>query len=91
MKLLRYGPAGAEKPGMLDGQGRVRDLSGHVADIADQALTPKGLARLDALDPAALPLVEGTPQRGLRLGPCVGNVRKFIAIGLNYADHAADE
>ena len=90
MKLLRYGPAGLEKPGMLDDQGRVRDLSGHVADIADDALTPEGLARLAALDPAALPLVDGTPQRDLRLGPCVGHVRKFIAIGLNYADHAAE-
>ena len=90
MKLLRYGPAGSEKPGMLDDGGRVRDLSGHVADIADEALTPEGLARLAALDPAALPLVDGTPQRDLRLGPCVGHVRKFIAIGLNYADHAAE-
>ena len=90
MKLLRYGPAGSEKPGMLDDQGRVRDLSAHVADIADEVLTPEGLARLAALDPADLPLVEGTPQRDLRLGPCVGNVRKFVAIGLNYADHAAE-
>ena len=90
MKLLRYGPAGSEKPGMLDDQGRVRDLSSHVADIADEVLTPEGLARLAALDPADLPLVEGTPQRDLRLGPCVGNVRKFVAIGLNYADHAAE-
>lgn len=90
MKLLRYGPAGAEKPGMLDDQGRVRDLSGHVADIADDVLLPEGLARLAALDPAELPLVEGEPQRSLRLGPCVGHVRKFVAIGLNYADHAAE-
>ncbi|SHM16203.1 ureidoglycolate lyase/2,4-diketo-3-deoxy-L-fuconate hydrolase [Paracoccus solventivorans] len=90
MKLLRYGPAGREKPGMLDDQGQVRDLSGHVADIADEVLTPQGLARLRALDPQALPLVAGTPQQELRLGPCVGLVRKFIAIGLNYADHAAE-
>lgn len=90
MKLLRYGPAGAEKPGILDDQGRVRDLSAHVADIAGDVLTPAGLARLAALNPAELPLVEGAPQAGLRLGPCVGNVRKFIAIGLNYADHAAE-
>lgn len=90
MKLLRYGPAGQEKPGMLDDQGRVRDLSGHVADIADDVLLPEGLAMLAALDPASLPLVEGTPQDGLRLGACVGHVRKFIAIGLNYADHAAE-
>ncbi|WP_134724237.1 fumarylacetoacetate hydrolase family protein [Paracoccus luteus] len=90
MKLLRYGPAGAEKPGILDADGRVRDLSGEIADIADDVLTPAGLARLAALDVAALPLVEGTPQQDLRLGPCVGNVRKFVAIGLNYADHAAE-
>lgn len=86
MKLLRYGPAGRERPGLLDDQGRIRDLSAHVADISDEALTPEGLARLAALDPAALPVVEGEP----RIGPCVGNVRKFIAIGLNYADHAAE-
>lgn len=90
MKLLRYGPAGAEKPGLLDGGGRVRDLSGHVADIAGEALTPAGLARLRALDLQALPLVEGTPQQDLRLGPCVSGIGKFIAIGLNYADHAAE-
>lgn len=90
MKLLRYGPAGREKPGMLDDLGQVRDLSGHVGDIADEVLSPQGLARLRALDPQALPLVTGTPQQDLRLGPCVGLVRKFIAIGLNYADHAAE-
>ncbi len=86
MKLLRYGPKGQEKPGMLDGQGRIRDLSGHVADLSGAALTPEGLARIAALDVAALPLVEGHP----RLGPCVGGVGKFICIGLNYADHAAE-
>ena len=90
MKLLRYGPVGQEKPGMLDAEGRVRDLSAHVADIADDVLLPEGLAKLSALNPADLPLVDGTPQNGLRLGPCVGHVRKFIAIGLNYADHAAE-
>ena len=90
MKLLRYGPAGAEKPGLLDEQGRVRDLSEHVGDIAGDVLTPAGLARLAALDPDDLPMIEGTPQAGLRLGACVGNVRKFVAIGLNYADHAAE-
>ncbi len=90
MKLLRYGPAGAEKPGLLDEQGRVCDLSEHVGDIAGDVLTPAGLARLAALDPDDLPLIEGTPQAGLRLGACVGNVRKFVAIGLNYADHAAE-
>lgn len=86
MKLLRYGPVGQEKPGLLDSEGKIRDLSGHVADIADGALTPEGLAALAALDPASLPEVSGSP----RLGACVGNVRKFIAIGLNYADHAAE-
>ena len=90
MKLLRYGPAGAEKPSLLDEQGRVRDLSEHVGDIAGDVLTPAGLARLAALDSDDLPLIEGTPQAGLRLGACVGNVRKFVAIGLNYADHAAE-
>ena len=90
MKLLRYGPAGAEKPGVLDADGRVRDLSGQIADIAGDVLTPDGLARLAGLDLSALPVVDGTPQQDLRLGPCVGHVRKFIAIGLNYADHAAE-
>lgn len=86
MKLLRYGPAGAEKPGMLDAQGNIRDLSDHVADIAGPALAPERLAGLAALDPAALPRVEGKP----RLGPCVAGVGKFLCIGLNYSDHAAE-
>ena len=86
MKLLRYGPKGQEKPGMLDAEGRIRDLSGAIADLAGDALSPESLARLRKLDPAALPLVEGTP----RIGACVGNVGKFICIGLNYADHAAE-
>ncbi|WP_371154996.1 fumarylacetoacetate hydrolase family protein [Jannaschia sp. 2305UL9-9] len=90
MKLLRYGPAGQEKPGCLDADGRVRDLSGHVDDIAGAALLPDTIARLTALDPATLPLVDGTPQDGLRLGPCVGQTGKFVCIGLNYADHAAE-
>ena len=90
MKLVRYGAAGAEKPGLLDKDGRVRDLSGHVGDIAGEALTVSGLARVRDLVPESLPLVDGTPQDGLRLGPCVGGVGKFIAIGLNYADHAAE-
>jgi 2,4-diketo-3-deoxy-L-fuconate hydrolase len=90
LKLLRYGPKGQERPGLLDAQGRVRDLSGQVPDIAGGALEPAGLARLGALDVEALPLVAGTPQRELRLGPCVGQVGKFICIGLNYADHAAE-
>ncbi|MBY0137820.1 ureidoglycolate lyase [Paracoccus yeei] len=86
MKLLRYGPEGQEKPGLLDADGRIRDLSGQVPDIAGDVLTPEGLERLAALDPASLPVVEGSP----RIGACVGQVRKFIAIGLNYADHAAE-
>lgn len=90
MKLLRYGPVGQEKPGLLDDTGRVRDLSAHVDDIAGSVLLPEGLERLAALDPADLPLVAGTPQAGLRLGPCVGRIGKFICIGLNYADHAAE-
>jgi 2,4-diketo-3-deoxy-L-fuconate hydrolase len=90
MKLLRYGAKGAEKPGLLDASGQVRDLSAHVTDIGGAALSPEGLRRLAALDPATLPLVSGTPQKDLRLGPCVGGTRKFICIGLNYADHAAE-
>ncbi|WP_207102209.1 fumarylacetoacetate hydrolase family protein [Paracoccus shandongensis] len=90
MKLVRYGAKGAEKPGLLDAEGRVRDLSGHVADISGTCLTRAGLAVLRALDPARLPLVEGTPQQDLRLGACVGGVGKFLAVGLNYADHAAE-
>ncbi|WP_144961685.1 ureidoglycolate lyase [Pseudomonas oryzihabitans] len=86
MKLLRYGPQGQEKPGLLDAQGRLRDLSGQVADLAGEALGAESLARLRQLDPNSLPLVDGTP----RLGPCVGRVGKFICIGLNYADHAAE-
>ena len=90
MKLLRYGPRGQEKPGCLDAEGRVRDLSAHVDDIAGAALQPDTIARLKALDIADLPLVPGTPQDDLRLGPCVGQTGKFICIGLNYADHAAE-
>ena len=90
MKLLRYGPAGQEKPGLLDSQGQVRDLSGVVSDIAGDTLLPEGLARLRALDPLTLPLVAGQPQASLRLGPCVGHISKFVCIGLNYSDHAAE-
>ena len=90
MKLLRYGPAGQEKPGCLDAEGRVRDLSGHVDDIAGAALLPDAIAGLKALDVTTLPLVNGTPQDDLRLGPCVGQTGKFVCIGLNYADHAAE-
>ena len=84
MKLLRYGPEGAEKPGILDAAGRIRDLSAHVSDIAGPLLAD--LSPLRALDSESLPLVEGTP----RIGPCVAQVGKFIGIGLNYADHAAE-
>jgi 2-keto-4-pentenoate hydratase/2-oxohepta-3-ene-1,7-dioic acid hydratase in catechol pathway len=86
VKLLRYGLPGAEKPGLLDAQGRIRDLSGIIADIGGATLLPDGLARLHAADPASLPVVEGHP----RLGPCVAGIGKFVCIGLNYADHAAE-
>jgi 2-keto-4-pentenoate hydratase/2-oxohepta-3-ene-1,7-dioic acid hydratase in catechol pathway len=86
MKLLRYGAPGAEKPGLLDSTGAIRDLSGVVPDIAGDALLPESLAKLRKLDPASLPKVSGAP----RIGPCVGRVGKFIAIGLNYSDHAAE-
>ena len=90
MKLLRYGPAGQEKPGVLDAQGRVRDLSGVVPDIAGAALLPTNLDKLRGLSLDDLPLVPGMPQKDLRLGACVGQVGKCICIGLNYADHAAE-
>jgi 2,4-diketo-3-deoxy-L-fuconate hydrolase len=86
MKLLRFGPRGQEKPGLLDADGRIRDLSGVVADLGPAEISPDGLARLQAIDPASLPLVEGSP----RLGVPVAGTRKFLAIGLNYADHAAE-
>jgi len=86
MKLLRYGPAGREKPGLLDSTGAIRDLTGVVPDIAGDLLLPDSLAKLKKLDPASLPKVNGTP----RIGPCVGGVGKFICIGLNYSDHAAE-
>ena len=86
MKLLRYGKPGEERPGLLDAEGRIRDLSGVVEDITGDVLLPDALQRLRALDPATLPLVEGEP----RIGPCVGWVGKFVCIGLNYSDHAAE-
>ncbi|MBB5462513.1 MULTISPECIES: ureidoglycolate lyase [unclassified Paraburkholderia] len=86
MKLLRYGPKGQEKPGLLDAQGKIRDLSKVVGDIDGAGLGDESLAKLRALDPATLPVVEGNP----RVGPCVGKIGKFICIGLNYADHAAE-
>lgn len=87
MKLLRYGEAGAEKPGMMDADGNIRDLSAHVADITGDMLDDATLAKLGAIDPASLPKVDGNP----RIGPCVGNFSKFCCIGLNYADHAAEQ
>lgn len=86
MKLLRYGEPGAERPGMLDADGTIRDLSGVVDDIAGEVLGAEGLARLAALDPASLPAVSGSP----RIGPCVGRIGKFMCVGLNYSDHAAE-
>ena len=86
MKLLRFGPSGKEKPGVIDSQGDMRDLSGVIPDVAGDAIHPDALARLRALDPATLPRVE----RGARIGPCVSGVGKFICIGLNYSDHAAE-
>lgn len=86
MKLLRYGPAGAEKPGLLDDGGTIRDLSAHLPDLSGAALDPEALARLAQLDVASLPAVADNP----RLGPPVAGTGKFICIGLNYADHAAE-
>ena len=86
MKLLRYGPAGAEKPGMLDQDGALRCLAGVVRDIDGLALSPASLKMLAGLDPMTLPRVEGNP----RIGPCVVRPTNYICIGLNYADHAAE-
>lgn len=86
MKLLRYGKNGAEKPGLLDGAGQLRDLSAHVDDITGKTLGDATLSKLSMLNPADLPLVDGEQ----RLGACVGNIGKFLCIGLNYSDHAAE-
>ncbi|MFS2325917.1 fumarylacetoacetate hydrolase family protein [Brucella sp. H1_1004] len=86
MKFLRYGETGQEKPGLLDADGNIRDLSAHVSDLSGAVLSPETLAKLGSLDVNALPKVEGNP----RLGPCVAGTGKFICIGLNYADHAAE-
>jgi 2-keto-4-pentenoate hydratase/2-oxohepta-3-ene-1,7-dioic acid hydratase in catechol pathway len=86
MKLLRHGPPGAEKPGLLDSDGAIRDLSGVVRDIDGEALSPEGLRKLGALDWQTLPKVAGSP----RLGPCVARPLNYVCIGLNYADHAAE-
>ncbi len=86
MKLVRFGPPGREKPGILDAEGRIRDLSKVVPDIAGEALSPTGLAKIRKAAAGRLPIVKGKP----RIGACVGRVGHFIAIGLNYADHAAE-
>ena len=86
MKLVRFGPTGAEKPGLLDATDQLRDLSGHIADITGATLDDASIAKLQALDPTSLPLVTN----GQRIGPCVGNIGKFLCIGLNYSDHAAE-
>ena len=86
MKLLRYGNPGQEKPGMLDQNGIIRDLSNIVEDIAGDALLPEGLEKLKNLDPGSLPTIEGSP----RMGACVSGIGKFICIGLNYSDHAEE-
>lgn len=86
MKLVRYGAVGQEKPGMVDANGTLRDLSAHVADFTGETIGDDTIANLRALDPASLPAVDGNP----RMGSCVGNIGKFMCIGLNYADHAAE-
>ena len=86
MKLLRYGPRGQEKPGMLDRDGKLRDLSGAIKDLTPDALAPTALDKLKKLDPASLPAVSGTP----RLGPCVAGISKLVCVGLNYVDHAKE-
>ena len=86
MKLLRYGPVGQEKPGILDNEGNVRDLSAHVDDIGGDVLTPDGLAKIAALNVAELNRVDSDP----RIGTCVSDIGKFMCIGLNYSDHAAE-
>ncbi|HWW48177.1 MAG TPA: fumarylacetoacetate hydrolase family protein [Xanthobacteraceae bacterium] len=86
MKLIRFGAVGSEKPGIVDGSGGIRDLSAHISDWNGSTLTPASLAKIKAIDPASLPLVNGSP----RIGSPVGGLPKFIAIGLNYADHAEE-
>jgi 2-keto-4-pentenoate hydratase/2-oxohepta-3-ene-1,7-dioic acid hydratase in catechol pathway len=86
LKLVRYGPSGEEKPGIIDAEGRIRDLSDHVGDIGPAAVTREGLARLREVDVGSLPVVDG----GVRIGPCVGGVGKIVCIGLNYRKHAEE-
>ncbi|HCD64336.1 MAG TPA: 2-hydroxyhepta-2,4-diene-1,7-dioate isomerase, partial [Alphaproteobacteria bacterium] len=86
MKLVRYGDAGQEKPGLIDADGQLRDLSAQIEDVNGAALSKDSLAKLSALDTASLPVVDGSP----RLGACVAGIGKFMCIGLNYSDHAAE-
>jgi 2-keto-4-pentenoate hydratase/2-oxohepta-3-ene-1,7-dioic acid hydratase in catechol pathway len=86
MKLLRYGPSGQEKPGLLDREGKIRDLSGTIKDITAETMTPAGLDSLRKLDPAKLPAVSGSP----RIGPPINGISKLLCIGLNYTDHAKE-
>ncbi|MDB4837399.1 fumarylacetoacetate hydrolase family protein [Marinomonas sp.] len=90
MKLVRFGPVGKEKPGVIDEKGQVRDLSSIIPDLSDEHLSSKTMTKLRSLDMNSLPVVDGIPQETLRLGACVTKVGKFICIGLNYADHAAE-
>ena len=86
MKLVRFGNSGKEKPGMVDSDGNIRDLSGHITDINGASLSKKSLTALATIDPESLPLVEKT----VRIGACVADIGKFMCIGLNYSDHAAE-
>ena len=86
MKLLRYGPSGRERPGILTAEGKIRDLSGIITDLAGEFLLPETIEKLRRTDVSLLPVVPGEP----RIGPCVGSVGKFICIGLNYSDHAKE-
>ena len=86
MKLVRFGDAGAEKPGMIDADGTIRDLSSHIADINGAALSKKSLAALAAIDPSTLPAIDSS----VRMWACVADIGKFMCIGLNYSDHAAE-
>ena len=86
MKLLRFGNSGQEKPGIIDNDGNIRDLSGVVDDINGSTVSPDGLNKINQIDISSLPIVSDNP----RIGPCVGSVGKFLCIGLNYSDHAAE-
>ena len=86
MKLLRFGEMGQEKPGILDSNGKIRDLSGHISDINGETISEDGLNKISLIDQMSLPIVP----EGIRLGACVGSIGKFLCIGLNYSDHAAE-